>query len=173
MSAASARALIVGLALVATRAGAQQPADTTRPPQPIPVVRVEAAPDPRPLTPSERRLSLGGHRYSKAEIASVNPSGWMEVARLSAGVTVLSSPVRSGSTMMRRQLSMRGGMGRCTPAVFIDNVRQNIVEYDWDQLLSASNIESMEVYGAGVTPIGFNSMNNSCGVILIWTRPEP
>ncbi len=95
------------------------------------------------------------------------------MARLSAGVQVVTSPLSRGATLMRRQLSMRSGGGRCTPAVFADDVRQTIVEYDWDQMLAANNIESMEVYGAGTAPIGFNSMNGNCGVILIWTRPEP
>lgn len=60
---------------------------------------------------------MDGHRYTKVEITSLNPSGWMDVALLTAGVTVLSSPVHAGSTLMRRQLSILGGMGRCTPAV--------------------------------------------------------
>lgn len=166
--------------LAAAVAGAQQPpdstrrppqpADTARPAQPIAGVRVEAA--PAPATPAERRLSMGGHLYTKADIEKAGARTWMDAARLTAGVTVVMFPVRRGSTLMARQLSMRGAAGPCTPAIFVDGVRQNITEYDWDDFLTVTAVASMEVYSSGTVPVQFRPMAGSCGSVLIWTRIE-
>ena len=170
------------LAISARHARAQQPtdstprprapADSTRPAQSLTGVRVETAPAPRASTPAERRLALGGHLYTKADIEQVVARGWMDVARLSAGVSVLVSPVVRGSSLQRRELSMRGSGGRCTPAVFVDGLRQNITEYDWDDAFAVQRIESMEVYSSGTAPMEFRAASGSCGSVVIWTHKE-
>ena len=170
------------LALAAARAATQQTTDTTRrpraagdttrAPQSVAGVLIEAAPAPRSSTPAARRLVFGGHVYTKADIEKSGARGWMDAARSSAGVTVIMFPIRRGSTIMARQLSMRGAAGPCTPAVFVDGVRQNILDYDWDDVLAVTAIESMEVYSSTTAPLEFKSPTGSCGSVLIWTRPE-
>ena len=170
------------LAIAARQAQAQQPtdslprprapADITRPAQSLTGVRVETAPAPRASTPAERRLAMGGHLYTKADIEQVVARGWMDVARLSAGVTVVVAPVVRGSTLQRRELSMRGTGGRCTPAVFVDGMRQIITEYNWDDAFAVQLIESMEVYSSSTAPIEFRVASGSCGSVVIWTHKE-
>ena len=170
------------LAIAAREARAQQPTDSLPKPrapvdsahraQSLTEVRVEAAPAPRASTPAERRLAMGGRLYTKADIEQVVARGWMDVARLSAGVTVVVASVVRGSTLQRRELSMHGNGGRCTPAVFVDGLRQVITEYDWDDALAVNRIESMEVYSSSTAPIEFRVASGSCGSVVIWTHKE-
>ena len=115
---------------------------------------------------------MGGHLYTKAEIERVGARGWMDAARLTGGVSVIMYPVRAGSTLMGRRLSMMGSGGRCTPAVFVDALRQNIIEFDWDDFLAVTAIESMEVYSSTSAPPEFRSLTGTYGSVVIWTHQE-
>lgn len=169
---------------VATSAFAQQPADTTRrkqpidttkPPQPIEAVRIEAAPAPKPATEAERRLRLGGHQYTQKDFERISARGWTDAARMTPGVTVVSMPARPGSTLWVRRLSMQGAGGRCTPAVFVNGMRDSITTLDWDDFIPIEQVIRMEVYSSTNVPMQFMSSNASqgaCGSIVLWTRAE-
>lgn len=170
------------IALVAPVVHAQEPADTARrprpaadtarAPQPIEGLRIEAKPDPKPSTPADLRLRFGGHLLTKTDFERVGATGWMDAARLTPGVHVIVVPVRPGAAIFARRLEMRAAGGRCTPAIFLNGVRQTIFEYDWDQFLPIEAVERMEVYSSTNAPIEFRTMTGSCGSVVMWTRPE-
>ena len=179
------RQLLMSAAMIVvagTAGAAQQPtdtasrprpvADTARAPQPIAGVHIEAKPDAKPSTPAEDRMRFGGHLYSKVDIESVGAHGWMDAVRMTPGVSVISFPLRRGSTILARQLSMSGGGGRCTPAVFLNGLRQTIAEHDWDDFVPVEAVEKLEVYSSTNAPLQFRSMNGACGSVVIWTREE-
>jgi hypothetical protein len=181
---------VCGLALATTAAFSQQPADTTkrprptidttRAPQPIEGVRIEARPDPKPATPAEDRARFGGRVYTPKDFERVGAQGWTDVVRMTPGVSFESQPAVRGSTLRRRRLQMKGGAGSwtgyCTPAVYVDGARyygdQNS-DTDWDQILALDLIKRIEVYSVATVPQQFKAMDNGgCGSILLWSHEE-
>ena len=174
-----AASVLAVLIVAATSARAQQPgdttrrpsADTTRPAQNIQGVRIEAA--PRPLTEMEFRLRVsGGHLVSKADIAQSGAGVWVDAVRLVPGVQVLITPMRAGSPMQLRRLSMRGASGRCTPPVYLNGLLQTMAEFDWENFVTLESIERIEVYSAANVPLQFRPTGSSCGSVLIWTTKD-
>ena len=70
-------------------------------------------------------------------------------------------------------ITMRGGLGRCMPTIFVDGIRvQQFNESGVDDFLTANILEGIEVYtGFAGTPPELQTMN-SCGVVAFWTRSE-
>jgi len=73
-------------------------------------------------------------------------------------------------------VSSRGrDMRRCLPTVYIDGmqmfVRDGRDQSDALNMVSPEDIEAIEAYaGAASIPAEYNSMGNTCAVLLIWTR---
>ena len=67
---------------------------------------------------------------------------------------------------------VRGSAGPCAPAVFVDGLRQNSTDHDWEDCLAVTTIETMEVYRSTTAPLEYESLNGSCGRVLIYARPE-
>lgn len=87
-----------------------------------------------------------------------------------ASDTVRSDVPRRTTTM----ITMRGGAGRCLPAIFMDGiVMQQYPQSGIDELLQTNNLEGVEVYrGLAGVPDQFQT-GNSCGVVAFWTRDPP
>jgi hypothetical protein len=67
-------------------------------------------------------------------------------------------------------IRMRGDLGPCTPAIFLDG--KQLVDWqlaDLNSLVQPDEMGGMEVYTAALTPVEFRT-NQGCGTILVWTR---
>jgi hypothetical protein len=67
------------------------------------------------------------------------------------------------------------GSKNCTMTVFVDNIRVvgtlSGEDERLNKLLSPSNVLAIEVYPRAVTaPPAYQSLNGTCGIILIWTK---
>ncbi|MBI3792047.1 MAG: Plug domain-containing protein [Gemmatimonadetes bacterium] len=174
--------MLAAVIVVAPSAHAQSPADTVRRPRPdsartdsaraaqnLQGVRVETTPAPRVTDETDRRLAMGGHYFSKADIEKTGASMWMDVVRYVPGLSVLTYPVRNGSPMMLRKLSMIGPGGRCTPAIFLNGMSQRLEQFDWDSFVDLNAIERIEVYNSGAVPVQYRPAGSNCGSVLLWT----
>jgi outer membrane receptor for ferrienterochelin and colicin len=119
-----------------------------------------------------RLKASAGHLVTKADIAQSGASVWVDAVRLVPGVQVLVTPMRAGSPMQLRRLSMRGAAGRCTPAVYLNGLHQGMGDFDWENFVTLESIERIEVYSAANVPLQFRPTGSSCGSVLIWTTKE-
>ena len=93
-----------------------------------------------------------------------------ELLRSVPGVEIV--PIRRGRASAGANLvTMRGPMGRCQPAVFIDGMPlRQFPESGLDDLLKPHMIEGVEIYSRGITAPPQFGAPPSCGVIVFWTR---
>lgn len=70
------------------------------------------------------------------------------------------------------RIVMRDTWGRyCVPSVWVDGVKIDLHGDRLDTVVPLSVVYAMEVYRSGnEAPIEFNTAQDGCGVILIWTR---
>ena len=99
--------------------------------------------------------------------AASQTSDWLRVMQ---GVRVVSSGRRGDA--IQNQIRVRGGPGGardCVPFVYVDGLlfdRQGRVDD-----IPPGAVAALEVHGGlAKTPPEFQSGNNQCGVVLIWTR---
>jgi Carboxypeptidase regulatory-like domain/TonB-dependent Receptor Plug Domain len=106
-----------------------------------------------------------GKFITREEIDRYPLSQVSDLFRVMAGVRVV--PI-NGST--RSLITMRGGIGQCLPAVYLDGVKiGQSADFPIDDLLSPNFLEGVEVYtGIGGAPVEYSDSN--CGVILFWSR---
>jgi hypothetical protein len=166
-------ALAPALARAQARDSVPRPArDSTRPAQALPGVSVEAAPAPPRLSPAEERVRTGGHLVTKADIQKFGAITWLEAARLAPGVAIATFPVRRGSTLLDKRLTILGPNGRCVPTIYLNGMPQVIPDLEWEQLVSADVVETIEVYTALHAPAQFRPSNPGCGSVVVWTVRE-
>lgn len=114
-----------------------------------------------------RREQRGfGHFFTEEEIEERRPFYTTDLLRMLPGVNVV--PRRGGYGM---DVSMRGGIRRCRPAVVLDGVPIELDFYtNLDDLVHPDEIRGMEVYASlGGAPLMY-MIGNRCGAILIWTK---
>lgn len=70
------------------------------------------------------------------------------------------------------RIVMRSPMaGYCSPALWVDGVRIELEGDRIDHVAPLTSVYAVEIYRSGSeAPIEFNSAQNGCGVIVIWTR---
>lgn len=107
----------------------------------------------------ERRQRGFGHSLNRAEIEERHPTYVTDLMRMMPGVSV--APGRMGGGGILR---MRGG---CIPEVIMDGVRM-VQPVRLDDVLQVSDLEGIEVYGPGSSPLEYSHSN--CGTVLAWTR---
>lgn len=91
-----------------------------------------------------------------------------DLLRTQPGVTI--ETMRRGP-FERNLIAMRGGIGGCLPATYIDGVRvRQSSEAPIDDLLSPDILEGVEIYTVGATAPAQYQATGTCGVVLFWTR---
>ncbi len=107
----------------------------------------------------ERRQRGFGHSLDRADIEARRPTYVTDLVRMMPGVSV-SPGLMGGGGILR----MRGG---CIPEVIMDGVRM-VQPVRLDDVLQVSDLEGLEVYGPGTSPLEYSHSN--CGTVLAWTR---
>jgi hypothetical protein len=68
------------------------------------------------------------------------------------------------------KIRMRGDLGPCTPALFLDGKQLTNWEIsDLDSLVQPDQLAGMEIYTPAMTPAEFRT-KMGCGTIVVWTR---
>jgi hypothetical protein len=113
----------------------------------------------------ERRRRGGFGRYiTRSDIETRPTMRTSDLLRTVPGVTVV--PAGPGSNM----ILMRGGLGRCTPTIYIDGVPiRQFPGSGVDELLMPDFLEGVEIYTGLSAPAPIHSRGN-CGVVAFWTR---
>lgn len=114
-----------------------------------------------------RREQRGfGHFFTEEEIAERRPVYTTDLLRMLPGVHVV--PRRGGYGM---EISMRGGIRRCAPAIVLDGVPVELDFYtNLDDIVHPDAIRGMEVYASLAGAPLLYMIGNRCGAILIWTK---
>ena len=108
----------------------------------------------------ERRRKMGIGRFiTREEIEEASPFVTSDLFRTMPGVRVVPGGATGGPGLVLR--------GRCRPQLYIDGIPA-WREVSIDLALQPHDIEAIEVYSAGGTPVRY--ARNACGVILVWTR---
>lgn len=107
----------------------------------------------------ERRQRGFGHSLNRAEIEERHPAYVTDLVRTMPGISVAPGLMGGGGV-----LRMRGG---CIPEVIMDGVRM-VQPVHLDEILQVSDLEGLEVYGPGTSPLEYSHSN--CGTVLAWTR---
>lgn len=107
----------------------------------------------------ERRERGFGHSLNRAEIEERHPTYVTDLVRTMPGISVGPGLMGGGGV-----LRMRGG---CVPEVILDGVRMT-QPVRLDDILQVSDLEGLEVYSAGSSPMEYSHSN--CGTVLAWTR---
>jgi len=121
----------------------------------------------------QRRRSGVGRYFSHEDIARRHPPDFTHVMY---GMPFVRVEFRGDTA----SLSMRGTIGRCSPAVFLDGIEQFLeTESDLTFLVQPEDIAGVEIYTSGaLTPAQFwsRAQSQGCGSIMVWTqarRPNP
>lgn len=170
---ASAAFLLVCAAAAAAQTPAGQP-DTAKPTA-LPTVKVQGrvvSVPPRYEAAYKRAASGRGYYFTREEIEATNP---IDLEALLLRVPTVQVNDR-GVTFARCQAGLPSPGEPARPArvqVFIDERRASLTDADAvRQLLnsiSVSSVQLMEVY-TGVSRIPGEFVNDSCAVIVIWTK---
>ena len=116
-----------------------------------------------------RRRGGMGRYVSREDIDRRRP---YEFTNLLYGVPGMRVNFRAGHV----SVAMRGVVGTCTPAIFLDGFQQ-ILDYESDLnfLVQPDEIEGVEIYTSGPsTPAQFTGRGGTgCGSIVVWTRQRP
>jgi hypothetical protein len=123
------------------------------------------------LTGFYDRSRGGPGRYLTPEdVAKRNPMFTSDLFHTIPGLRVERTSTGDKVLSMRRNFG-----GRCSPAVFIDGHQiPGLSADDIDSWANPDEIAGIEIYsGAGVPPQFHGGMYQSCGSIVIWTKPSP
>lgn len=106
-----------------------------------------------------------GRFVTREEIEQRPAARASDLLRMMPGIQI----VRTGGLGAGFNLiTMRGPLGQCMPALFLDGVT---VQQDIDHFLFADNLEGIEVYvGEAGVPGELKNLSN-CGAVGFWTRP--
>ena len=86
------------------------------------------------------------------------------------GVEIIS--VAAGTRPRVQLIALRGGVGRCLPALYIDGIAvRQLTESGIDDFLKPDMIEGVEVYTSVASAPDELSAPGNCGVVAFWTRP--
>ena len=114
----------------------------------------------------ERRGTSGAGRfYTEDDIERRRVHTTSQLLDFTPGLSV-ERGVEGGDAM----LTMRGGWGRCVPAVYLNGMRlENLSADDIDTLMRPEEIAGVEVY-TDVVPPQFQAGMSGCGSIVFWTK---
>lgn len=128
--------------------------------------------DPRLAEFDERRLgSTFGRFITREEINARGTNRTTELLRMVPGVHLQRGAQRGGMAASGNLIGMRGGLGLCSPSIFIDGVAvRQYAENTVDDMLSPGQIEGVEVYTSAVAAPARYNEGTGCGVVLFWTR---
>lgn len=128
--------------------------------------------DPRLAGFYERmRTAFSGQFLTRADIDTRPGARTTDLMREMTGLDI----VGTGGTLSRPRsnfITMRSGLGVCTPSVYIDGlyVRQ-MPDSSLDDFLKPEMLEGVEVYtNASSAPSSLDA-RSACGVVAFWTRP--
>lgn len=110
-----------------------------------------------------RRARLGFGRFFSADEVS---AGRIREAIQAVPRLEFVNVGRGGS----RRVIFRGARFICSPAIYVDGIRQAWAEGDIEQVVVGRQIEAMEVYRGMTTPPEFTVGYPACGAIVVWTR---
>jgi hypothetical protein len=113
-----------------------------------------------------------GHFLSREQIEARGPGARVtDLLRMMPGVQIVAmSPQFPGAGNL---ITMRGGVGRCLPDVYIDGMP--VEQYGGsgvDDLLSSAMLEGVEVYPSTAGVPGVIHARGSCGVVAFWTKRD-
>jgi outer membrane cobalamin receptor len=125
----------------------------------------------------QRRKGGSGVFFTAEQIAQRRPYSVNDMLIQVPGVQVTfpdgQTPGASPQVVFQRSLGQGGVMlQQCTPTTFIDGVRfAPDISGGIDVLLRPQEVHGIEVYrNLASAPQQFQTLDSSCGVILIWTR---
>ena len=161
---------------VTAEAGQSQVLLVTLRPEPLVVVRVNAAPPDRLSEFQQRRRSRGGGVFiERADIERRNPRVLSDLLRGVAGMRVQQGPegLRYVSFHFRRlsQNVEPQAAGLCDMMIYIDGQPFLGNASAADARVRVSEVAGIEVYtSAASVPREFAGATAACGVIVIWLR---
>jgi len=140
---------------------------------PLEPLVITARGHPRLAEFDERRLNRTFGRFlTREEIDARGTNRTSELLRTVPGVQLVPVVRRGRNNAAGNMIAMRGGLGQCSPSIFIDGVStRQYQDSTIDDMLAPSQIEGVEVYtSASTAPSRYNE-GTGCGVVLFWTRP--
>jgi hypothetical protein len=113
-----------------------------------------------------------GHFLSREEFVARGPGSRVtDLLRMMPGVQIVAMSPQFGSAGIL--ITMRGGLGRCLPDVYIDGMpMEQYRESGVDDLLTPSMLEGVEVYPSTAGVPGAIHARGSCGVVGFWTKRD-
>jgi hypothetical protein len=112
------------------------------------------------------RRNAFGRFITRDQLDKIHPIWVTDALRTMPGLQVVPSPRGFGYDVLTTE--------GCRPNVYLDGLRFPLMGETIDQIVSPSEIDGIEVYAhAAEVPAEFQSVNNSCGAIVIWTRRGP
>lgn len=115
----------------------------------------------------ERKRAGAGRFFTASDVQRLQPHELTDLLRHAPSLEMTSD--NQHNVMIR----MRGDLGPCTPAIFLDG--KQLVDWqlaDLNSLVQPDEIGGMEIYTPALTPAEFRT-RQGCGTILVWTRtPE-
>jgi hypothetical protein len=120
----------------------------------------------------ERRLVHSFGRFlTREEIDRRSAARTSDLLRGVPGVTIVPIRATGRAGPTRYRTTMRGTMGTCEPAIYIDGMRvSQTPQVTLDELLAPSVLEGVEVYTATAGAPPQYVAQGACGVVLFWTR---
>lgn len=111
----------------------------------------------------QRQRSGNGRYFDREAIRKRNPFDIYSLLQTIPGIQISRSGVDE-------YLTMRGGIGRCTPSLYVDGVMlPTDLLADLRFLVPIEQIGALEVYSSSAgLPAQFANMNR-CGAIVVWT----
>jgi len=125
----------------------------------------------------DRRRKTGiGHFITSADMARWKPVSTSEIFHRVPGATL-----DYDTTGVDKHLLIRGGTGKCAPALFINGLPMtsrtadggdaiSITADDLDTWIRPADVIGIEVYTGDTAPVEFQQSMSGCGSVLIWTR---
>ena len=109
------------------------------------------------------RRQFGGTAFfmDREEIEEVDPFRLSDVFRGIPGATVISGTGLQGDGLRLR--------GNCRPVVVLNGITLSSGADVIDEVISAGEVEGIEVYHGTSAPIQYTGMT-TCGVVMLWSR---
>jgi hypothetical protein len=118
-----------------------------------------------------RALQPGSGQFLRRPDIEQRPAARVtDLLREMHGVEIVT--VGSGTRPRVQLVALRGGIGRCMPALYIDGIAvRQLTESGIDDFLKPDMIEGVEVYTSVASAPHELAAPGNCGVVAFWTRP--
>ena len=112
---------------------------------------------------AERRRNASGRFLTPADVARRAPLETSDLFRQVPGIRMGDGRLRMRSI----------GIGECVPPVYLDgHYMRDLGPADIDAWVRPDEIEGIEIYASGMSPLQFQPGMEGCGSIVIWTKPR-